>query len=193
MSYETILVERRGQTEGILWITLNRPDRLNALVSELYAELNEVVWAARDDRSVRCIVITGAGRGFCAGADHKERGDQAPPGGGSDLEHGRQRLIRNAQALINLRRIDVPVIASINAMKKRPDLTLISGDLTDTWGTDEVRRFKHLAFEQLKTPVYVTVAGHIEDSVAYTDCRVYGPKRAQLLDFAAALEGTSAI
>jgi len=42
-----------------------------------------------------------------------------------------------------------------------------------------------------KTPVYVTVAGHIEDSVAYTDCRVYGPKRAQLLDFAAALEGTS--
>lgn len=116
MSYETILVERRGQNEGILWITLNRPDRLNALVSELYAELNEVVWAARDDRNVRCIVITGAGRGFCAGADHKERGDQAPPNDGPDLEHGRLRLIRNAQALINLRRIDVPVIASVNGV-----------------------------------------------------------------------------
>lgn len=115
MSYETILTERRGQEDGVLWITLNRPDRLNALVPELYAELNDVLTQARDDRSVRCLVITGAGRGFCAGADHKV--SAGGDGDGTlDLEAGRLGLIRNARAFVNLRKIDVPVIASVNGV-----------------------------------------------------------------------------
>lgn len=115
MPYTTILSERRGPLNGILWITLNRPDRLNALTPELYAELNEALSQARDDRSVRCVVITGAGRGFCAGADHKIRSDTAPDAA-LDLEGGRLGLIKNAQAFITLHKIDVPVIAAINGV-----------------------------------------------------------------------------
>ncbi|MGE5596669.1 MAG: enoyl-CoA hydratase/isomerase family protein, partial [Hyphomicrobiales bacterium] len=69
MSYETVLTERRGETKGILWVTLNRPEKLNALSMTLFDELRRVFQEARTDRSVRCAVITGAGRGFCAGAD----------------------------------------------------------------------------------------------------------------------------
>ncbi|HJN92722.1 MAG TPA: enoyl-CoA hydratase/isomerase family protein [Dehalococcoidia bacterium] len=116
MAYETILAERRGQQDGVLWITLNRPDRLNALVPQLYAELNQELVAARDDRSVRCIVITGAGRGFCAGADHKVASGRESGDGALDLEAGRMGLIKNAQAFVNLRKVDVPVIASVNGV-----------------------------------------------------------------------------
>src|SRR5215218_2157092 len=66
MADELILTERRGATEGILWLTFNRPEKLNALTMPLLAELLEVFRRAREDRSVRCVVITGAGRGFCA-------------------------------------------------------------------------------------------------------------------------------
>ncbi len=69
MAYETVLTETRGQAGGILWVTLNRPEKLNALSMTLFDELRQVFQAARTDRSVRCVVITGAGRGFCAGAD----------------------------------------------------------------------------------------------------------------------------
>ena len=66
---QPLLTERRGETDGILWITLNRPEKLNALTFPLLRELREILFDARFDRSVRCIVITGAGRGFCAGMD----------------------------------------------------------------------------------------------------------------------------
>ena len=115
MADATILTERRGQRGGILWITLNRPDRLNALVPQLYADLHAALAQARDDRSVRCVVITGAGRGFCAGADHKALSDFAT-GPGIDLEGGRLGMIKNAQAFITLHRLDVPVIAAVNGV-----------------------------------------------------------------------------
>lgn len=115
MPYETILGERRGERDGILWITLNRPERLNALIPQLYAELNDALSQARDDRSVRCVVITGAGRGFCAGADHKVQSN-ADPDAPLDLEGGRLGLIKNAQAFITLHKLDVPVIASVNGV-----------------------------------------------------------------------------
>lgn len=66
MSYETILVER---VDGICQITLNRPERLNAWTPRMGAELAEAVEAANEDDDVMAIVVTGAGRGFCAGAD----------------------------------------------------------------------------------------------------------------------------
>ena len=55
--------------DGILTITLNRPDRLNAWTGTMQLELRDVVIAAGNNADVRCIVVTGAGRGFCAGAD----------------------------------------------------------------------------------------------------------------------------
>ncbi len=66
MSYEFILVERQGDI-GI--VTLNRPERMNAMTSEMSQEYNDAVAELNDDPSIGAIVITGAGRAFCAGVD----------------------------------------------------------------------------------------------------------------------------
>jgi 2-(1,2-epoxy-1,2-dihydrophenyl)acetyl-CoA isomerase len=66
MAYETILTDDR---EGIRVVTLNRPDRLNAWTWQMAAELDAAFRAANADEDVDAIVLTGAGRGFCAGAD----------------------------------------------------------------------------------------------------------------------------
>src|SRR3712207_3003748 len=98
MAYETLLTERRGEYEGILWLTLNRPEKLNAITMTMFGELHDVFRSARTDRSVRCIVITGAGRGFCAGADASGSAAQAQRQGDEaaalDLE-GERLFFRN--------------------------------------------------------------------------------------------------
>ena len=66
MSYQDILY---GVEDGVAVVTLNRPDRLNAWRAEMEGEVRAAMKAAADDDAVRVIVLTGAGRGFCAGAD----------------------------------------------------------------------------------------------------------------------------
>lgn len=66
MSYETVTYE---VANGVVTITLNRPEALNAVTSELARDWRAALEDAAGDEQVRCIVITGAGRGFCAGAD----------------------------------------------------------------------------------------------------------------------------
>ncbi|MCA6294987.1 MAG: enoyl-CoA hydratase [Phenylobacterium sp.] len=66
MAYEDILYEVEA---GVATVTLNRPDRLNAWRGVMEAELRQAMRAAADDPAVKVIVLTGAGRGFCAGAD----------------------------------------------------------------------------------------------------------------------------
>src|SRR5262245_41363017 len=68
MAWNTVLYERRGRV-GI--ITLNRPERLNAVDDEMEAELPRVWWAFDEDNECAVAVVTGAGRGFCSGADMK--------------------------------------------------------------------------------------------------------------------------
>jgi enoyl-CoA hydratase/carnithine racemase len=70
----TVLTEDRGPVRVI---TLNRPERLNAMTEELIAGLNAALEAAHADTSVRAIVLTGAGRAFCAGDDLHEYAEQA--------------------------------------------------------------------------------------------------------------------
>ncbi|MFN7055203.1 enoyl-CoA hydratase [Hyphomonas sp.] len=65
-AFREILTDLSG---GVLTITLNRPDRLNAWTGIMQSEVETAIRAAGADEAVRCIVITGAGRGFCAGAD----------------------------------------------------------------------------------------------------------------------------
>ena len=64
--YEAIIVERRGP---VAVLTLNRPDKLNALSGHLRAEVAEALAALRADDHIRALVVTGAGRGFCSGVD----------------------------------------------------------------------------------------------------------------------------
>jgi len=66
MAYQEILYSAK---DGVAVITLNRPDRLNAWTGTMHVEVKAAVQAAVDDDAVRVIVLTGAGRGFCAGAD----------------------------------------------------------------------------------------------------------------------------
>ena len=66
MAYEAILYDVRG---GVAVITLNRPDKLNAWNGAMHRDVKAAMRAAADDAAVRVIVLTGAGRGFCAGAD----------------------------------------------------------------------------------------------------------------------------
>src|ERR687890_431165 len=58
--------------EGVGWITLNRPERLNALTFEVYRELTDLFAALQDERQVRSVVVTGAGRAFCSGGDVRD-------------------------------------------------------------------------------------------------------------------------
>ncbi len=61
-----------NETTGVATITLNRPERLNALTFEVYAELRDLFAALHDEEAVRAIVLTGSGRGFCSGGDVEE-------------------------------------------------------------------------------------------------------------------------
>ena len=72
MDFETILYEVE---EGVLTITLNRPDRLNAFNTTMMTEMIAALDAADADDAVRAIIVTGAGRGFCAGADLEKGGE----------------------------------------------------------------------------------------------------------------------
>ncbi|MGH3118725.1 MAG: enoyl-CoA hydratase/isomerase family protein, partial [Gaiellales bacterium] len=66
MSYEQILTEERGRV-GI--VTLNNPDKLNAMGEPMDTEMREAIEAYNNDRAIGAIVLTGAGTGFCAGAN----------------------------------------------------------------------------------------------------------------------------
>ena len=118
---QPLLTERRGENDGILWMTLNRPERLNALTFPLLREMREVLFDARFDRSIRCIVITGAGRGFCSGMDFGGSAnpdpDPVPEGLTSDMqdiEGYRLNFRHETETYIALRRMEVPILAMVN-------------------------------------------------------------------------------
>jgi 2-(1,2-epoxy-1,2-dihydrophenyl)acetyl-CoA isomerase len=99
--------------EGVAMITLNRPDKLNAFTAEMHAELKQAMHIIQADRSVRVLLITGAGRGFCAGQDLSERmmdDDKERVEVGSSLEKNYNPLLRQLRAL------PYPVICAVNGV-----------------------------------------------------------------------------
>lgn len=92
--------------KGAAWITLNRPENRNALSSILVSELYDHLKASNDDPAVRCIVITGTGPAFCAGADLKSPPGQTIEGGGPAVPY--------AEVLTTILESDKPVIAAVN-------------------------------------------------------------------------------
>ena len=66
--YETIVIEKRGQVD---WLTLNRPEALNAITTPMVTELRDYFGGLVEDNDTRIVVMRGAGRAFCAGLDIK--------------------------------------------------------------------------------------------------------------------------
>jgi 2-(1,2-epoxy-1,2-dihydrophenyl)acetyl-CoA isomerase len=106
-----ITVDRDG---AVSRITLNRPERLNALTGEMSDELVEAFTAIRDDSEVRAVVVTGAGRGFCSGQDLTEFEEAYRSGGRPDI---REHLARTYHRLIPIIvETPKPVIAAVNGV-----------------------------------------------------------------------------
>jgi 2-(1,2-epoxy-1,2-dihydrophenyl)acetyl-CoA isomerase len=100
---------------GVCRITLNRPDRLNAVTPDLYETLGPIVERASDDKEVRCVVLTGAGKAFCAGRDLKAgSSDPAAASAGAWIERRIDYLRRHARIAHRLHTMGKPVIAMIN-------------------------------------------------------------------------------
>ncbi|GGC52603.1 enoyl-CoA hydratase/isomerase family protein [Chelatococcus reniformis] len=107
--YETIRVEKRGQVD---WVTLNRPDSLNAISTRMVRELSAYFGGLYDDAQTRIVVLKGAGRAFCAGLDIKERStrgnEEVPFGGG----FGFQGFL--AEVYIKMRRAPQPIVSLVH-------------------------------------------------------------------------------
>jgi enoyl-CoA hydratase/carnithine racemase len=123
MQYEQILVERRDE---VALVTLNRPDRLNAWTPRMSVELADAIARANDDRELGAIVVTGAGRGFCAGADmeatFQTRIEGRDPG--DDTAGGEGGLPRGLD-WVELVRESKPLIAAVNGAAVGVGLTMI--------------------------------------------------------------------
>ncbi|MGN6868156.1 MAG: enoyl-CoA hydratase/isomerase family protein [Solirubrobacteraceae bacterium] len=106
MNEHDLLTNREA---GVLRLTLNRPDRLNAVSEAMYAALLDALAEADADAEVRCVVLSGAGRAFCVGADLKEHG------AGRRDESAREHYVQLGQDVCaRIQTIGTPVIAAVH-------------------------------------------------------------------------------
>ncbi|MBA3875122.1 MAG: enoyl-CoA hydratase/isomerase family protein [Anaerolineae bacterium] len=118
MSFETILYQIDN---SILTITLNRPDKLNAMTPILLRELKEAFEQANNDQVVRVVILTGAGRGFCAGADLAAASELMMRGGFSYEEN----LNATYNPLIlTMQNLQKPIIAAVNGVAAGAGMSL---------------------------------------------------------------------
>ncbi|MDD9933678.1 MAG: enoyl-CoA hydratase-related protein [Myxococcales bacterium] len=113
---DDVLAEATGRGDHIACITLNRPERRNALSGKMLAGLASVLEICEHDPEIRAIVLTGAGRGFCAGGDVKGMAsDEAAGEGGGGGLHGAVATQRESQrrTVSRLYRMPKPVLASL--------------------------------------------------------------------------------
>ncbi len=104
MSYATLRYETNGQ---LAVLTLQRPERLNAISREMVAELEDVVAGLEADDDVRVLIVTGAGRAFCAGADIKERAAQPDD---MAVQRTSQQLSPTFRRLERLRQVSIAAL-----------------------------------------------------------------------------------
>jgi enoyl-CoA hydratase/carnithine racemase len=119
VEYEQILQEQRDE---IVLLTLNRPDKLNAWTPRMSAELTDAIEAADADPSVGAVVVTGAGRGFCAGADISAVFNAQIEG---DTKASTPAAPVRARDWIDLIRSTKPIVAAVNGPSIGVGLTMI--------------------------------------------------------------------
>jgi enoyl-CoA hydratase len=122
MTDDLVLVDRPA--EGTVRLTLNRPDRLNALSIELSTALEQRLLEAGDDPSTRVVIVTGAGRGFCAGLDITSGFEPPEADANGPVVGGMAAQERIARVLTTPRRLKVPVIAALNGVAAGGGLAL---------------------------------------------------------------------
>ena len=110
LEFNTIKLEIE---EGLATLTLNRPDKLNSLNTEMFQELRVALKQISIENGVRCLLITGSGRGFCAGQDLSDRSVKAgakKPDLSASLENNYNPLIRK------ITQLEVPVLCAVNGV-----------------------------------------------------------------------------
>ena len=110
MSYENIAFTIEN---GIAQLTLNRPDKLNSFTQAMHLEVRAALERVQADKSVRVLVLTGAGRGFCAGQDLSDRAVE-PGAQGVDLGDSVEKFY--APLVLTLRNLPMPVICAVNGV-----------------------------------------------------------------------------
>lgn len=171
VAYETILFEKR---EHVAILTLNRPERLNAISAELRADVSAAVAEARDDDDVRVLIVTGTGRGFCSGADLSAaqsgiRGNLPPPANQGERLDEDGWVGRWAKMWHGL---DKPVIAAVNGIAAGAGMsTALAADIRVG---SEHARFKTVFIERNLSP---------DSGLSYFLPRVVGYARAADLIF----------
>ncbi|WP_026575073.1 enoyl-CoA hydratase-related protein [Bacillus sp. UNC438CL73TsuS30] len=103
--YETILYSVEN---GVAWIKLNRPTTLNAFVAQMNREITKAIKTASAAEEVRCIVITGEGRGFCSGQDLSEVDE--------DMDHGQVLREKYGPMIKQIYQCEKPIIAAVNGI-----------------------------------------------------------------------------
>ena len=93
--------------DGICWISLNRPDKLNSMTLEMHETVRGALDEAEADASVGCVVITGVGRAFCAGADVSHLAKFSP-------EEGKEFSEKGQETIVKILKCPKPVVAAVN-------------------------------------------------------------------------------
>ncbi|MFB0872635.1 MULTISPECIES: 2-(1,2-epoxy-1,2-dihydrophenyl)acetyl-CoA isomerase PaaG [unclassified Sphingobium] len=110
MAFETIQFD---VTDGVATLTLNRPDRLNSFTVAMHGEVTSALDQIERDEAVRAVVLTGAGRGFCAGQDLSDR---AVAPGGEAVDLGTSVELYYAPLIRRLTSLPKPVVAAVNGV-----------------------------------------------------------------------------
>ncbi len=115
MSFETITYEKE---DSIAIVTLNRPERLNAWTDQMNADIVHAIDNANEDKDIGAVVVTGAGRGYCAGADIKDSFQ-------SQLDDGASDVLKDVEPYVTFIRRSKPIVGAVNGVAVGAGATML--------------------------------------------------------------------
>jgi len=174
---EVLLSENRG---GVLWLTMNRPERLNAMNQQLMRRLVEETEAAVLDPDVRAVVLTGAGRGFCAGGD-ASGAREIDEGDPMAAKYAAHKSWSNAQLMYDRLRWQVTTIENLRKMPK-PTVAMLRGPVAGAgMGLAMACDFRIASKTVMFTTAFAGVGASGDFGGSYTLTRVVGAAKAMEL------------